>query len=163
MKATNKNLTLLVACLALPLAAFGQDDGAIDDIVVVGEKSASQLRKEVFETEEDFYALYNKYNDISEYDVRCFYETPTGTRIKNHVCRAKFVSDAYSKHAARNRNDVTRIANQDSNPEFARKTAEFQQQLETLINANPDLAEALIRYNTARAAFMEREQQAAAN
>ncbi len=64
MKQTRTILALFVAVLALPMAAVGQDDDAstwvasndqtIDDIVVVGQKSLSQLRKDVFEAEEDF-------------------------------------------------------------------------------------------------------------
>ena len=95
MKPTYTVLTLFVAVLALPLAAIAQGEEAIDDIVVVGKKSTSALRRDVFQSEDDFYALYNKLNDDNEYDVRCFYETPTGPRMRNHVCRAVFVSNAY--------------------------------------------------------------------
>ncbi len=156
MSRNHANPVIAVVLLALPVAVFAQDQGAeaIDNIVVTGEKSMSELRKEVFESEEDFYAIYNRLNDDDEYDVTCFYETPTGTRIKNHVCRARFISNAYSANAARGRNDVTRIANQDANPELVAKTAKFQEKLELLINENADLQAALVRYNTARARFM---------
>lgn len=163
MKPTQTKLALLFAMLALPIAAAGQDreaakgtapdDAATEEIVVVGKKSLADLRKEVFQSEEDFYALYNKLNDNSEYDVRCYYETPTGTRIKNHVCRARFVSDAYEVHARRSRGDLSRVANQDVEAAIADKSARFQQKLETLIAANPDLEAALTRYNEARARF----------
>ncbi len=161
MKPTYTVLTLFVAALALPLAAFAQDEEAIDDIVVVGQKSTAALRREVFEAEEDFYSLYNELNDDRDYDVNCFYERATGTNIKNHVCRARFVTKAYSSHAARNRNDVTRVANQSANPVIAEKTVVYQEKLETLIAANPDLQAALIRYNETRAIFLaEREERA---
>jgi hypothetical protein len=155
------------------MAAVGQDEEAstgmasnnetIEDIVVVGQKSMTSLRREVFQAEEDFYSLYNELNDDREYDVSCFYERATGTNIKNHVCRARFVTKAYSAHAARNRNDVTRVANQDANPVMAEKTAKFQEKLETLVAANPDLQAALIRYNTARAVFLAEREERASN
>jgi hypothetical protein len=171
MKPTRTILALFVAVLALPMTAVGQDEEAsirvasnnetIDDIVVVGQKSMATLRREVFEAEEDFYSLFNDLNDDRDYDVKCFYEKATGTNIKNHVCRARFVSKAFSAHAARNRNDITRVANQDANPAMAEKTAKFQEKMETLIAANPDLQAALVRYNTARAVFLaEREERA---
>ena len=173
MKPTHTILALFVAVLALPMAAVGQDEGAstevasddeaIEDIVVVGQKSMADLRRDIFQSEEDFYSLYNKLNDDKEYDVRCFYEAPTGTRIRNHVCRANFVTNAYSAHAARNRGDVTRIANQDANPVIAEKSAKFQEKLETLIAANPELQVALVRYNTARARFMAEREESASN
>lgn len=160
MKATRTILALLGAAIALPLAGVAHAEGssndqAIDDIVVVGKKSQSELRREVFESEEDFYALYNELNDDDEYDVKCFYETPTGTRIKNHVCRAKFISDSYKAHANRNQGDATRISQQDNNPALAEKTKKFQEKLESLIATNPELQARLARYNTARARFFE--------
>ncbi len=140
MKLTYTNLTVLATVLALPMVAVGQ---------------MADLRRDVFQSEEDFYELYNELNDNKEFDVRCRYERPTGTRIKNHVCRARYVTKAFSAHAARNRSDISRVANQGSNPAMAAKTVKFQDNLETLLAANPDLQAALIRYNTARARFME--------
>lgn len=164
MKPILKYLPLFFVSLALPLTVSGQDEDAangdvVDNIVVVGEKSLAELRRDVYQAEEDFYALYNKLNDDNEYDVRCFYETATGTHIENHVCRARFVSKAFSAHAARNRNDMSRVANQDSNPAFAAKTAKYQEKLETLIAANPELQNALIRYNTLRAQFVAQREE----
>jgi ABC-type sugar transport system substrate-binding protein len=153
MKPNYTILALLVAVLAVPMAAVGQDEEAIDDIVVVGQKSINKLRRDVNQYEEDFYSAYNKLNDDPEYDVRCFYEKATGTRIKNHVCRARLVSNSYSSHAARNRSDLKRVANQGASPELAEKTVKFQDKMETLIAANPELEAVLIRYNTARADF----------
>ena len=163
MKPNYTILALLVAELALPMAAVGQDEEAIDDIVVVGQKSINELRRDVYQYAEDFYSAYNKLNDDPEYDVRCFYEQATGTRIKNHVCRAKFVLNSYSSHAARNRSDLKLVANQGASPELAEKTVKFQDKLETLIAANPELEAALIRYNTARAEFFAEREQSANN
>ena len=163
MKPINRLLALCAVGIALPLVASGQEVRPMDNITVTGEKSRSEMRKDVFEAEESFYSLYNQLNDEDEYEVRCFYETPTGTRIKNHVCRAKFVSDAYSRRAARGRGDNTRIANQSADSEFQAKSQHFQQKLETLIAENPDLAEALVRYNTARAIFMQEYDESANN
>ncbi len=163
MKPNYTILALLVAVLGLPMAAVGQDEEAIDNIVVVGQKSINELRRDVYQHEENFYAAYNKLNDDPEYDVRCFYEKATGTRIKNHVCRARFVSNSYSSHAARNRSDLKRVANQGASPALAEKTVKFQTKMETLIAANPELEAALIRYNTARADFLAVRGQSANN
>ena len=126
MKPNYTILELLVAVLALPMAAVGQDEEAIDDIVVVGQKSINELRRDVYQYAEDFYSAYNKLNDDPEYDVRCFYEKATGTQIKNHVCRARFVSNSYSSHAARNRSDLKRVANQGPVPNLPRKRSSFR-------------------------------------
>ena len=163
MRTIYRMLALCAVGISLPLAANGQEVKPMDNIVVTGEKSRSEMRRDVFEAEENFYSLYNQLNDEEEYEVRCFYETPTGTRIKNHVCRAKFVSDAYSRRAARGRGDHTRIANQSADSEFAAKSARFQEKLETLIDENAELAEALVKYNMARARFMEEFDETANN
>ena len=99
MKPNRTTLALFVTVLALPMVALGEgvstgvasNNEAIDNIVVVGQKSLAELRKDVFEAEEDFYAVFNKLNDEKDFTVRCHYETATGTHIKNHVCRARFV------------------------------------------------------------------------
>ena len=153
MKLKQTLLPLLLAALALPLAASAQDDEATEEIVVVGDKSIGQLRREVYEAEEEFYDLYNSLNDDPEYDVKCFYETSTGTHVKNHVCRAKFITDSYAKHAARNGNDLRRVANQDANPALAEKTATFEEKLGTLVNTDAELQAAFLRYNNARVEF----------
>ena len=163
----------LLSVAALSMVAVGQDEEAstgvasndetIEDNVVVGQKSLAEWRRDVFQAEEDFYSLYNKLNDEKEYDVRCFYEKPTGTNIKNHVCRARFVTKAYAGHARRNRNDLSRIANQDAIPVPAEKTARFQEKMETLIAANPELQAALVQYNTLRAQFMAKREENASN
>jgi hypothetical protein len=155
------------------MAAVGQDEEAstgvasndetIEDNVVVDQKSQADLRREVFQAEEDFYSVYNKLNDDKEYDVRCFYEKPTGTNIKNHVCRARFVTKAFERHARRNRNNLSRMANQDAIPVPAEKTAKFQEKMETLIAANPELQAALVRYNTLRAQFIAGREENASN
>ncbi len=158
----------LFSVSAFPIASVGQDEGASNDEtiannVVDDQKSLSELRREAYDAEDDFYAVYNKLNDEKEYDVRCFYEKPTGTNIKNHICRARFVTNAYDKHARRNRNDLSRAANQDAIPIPEEKSARYQEILETLIAANPELQVALARYSTAQARYMEKRQKNASN
>lgn len=168
MKLNRTILALFIAVWALPMATTGQaaetstaatsNNETIEDIVVVDQKSRSDFRRDVYQAEEDFYALFNRLNDERDYNVRCFYESATGTNIKNHVCRARFVTKAYSSHAARNGNDLSRVANQHASPAFVEKTAKYQEKMETLIAANPELQEALIHYNTLRSQFVAQRQ-----
>jgi len=171
MKQTHTILALFVAVLALPMAAVGQPastgtaskTAAIDNIVVVGQKSLAELRREVVRAEEDFYSIFNKFNDEKDYNVRCFYESPTGTHMKNHVCRARFVTKAYSQHASRSGNKISRMANQDGNPAFIEKTAKYEQKMQTLIAANPELLAALVEYDAARNRFVAEREGSANN
>lgn len=147
--AMNTNLRILAVIAAtavMSLATFSQ-------VAEAGEKSISKLRKEVYAAEEAFYELYNELNDDPDYDVRCYYETATGTHTKSHVCRAVFVADSYARHATRNRNDLSRVADQGTDPKLVEQTAIFEEKIATLVNANPDLQAAFQRYNEARVEF----------
>ncbi len=155
MKPTRNALSLIAALLALPIGAIAQDNAA-NLSAEVSNKSLKELRREAWSSEEDFYARYNELNDDPDFHVRCFYETPTGSRLKNHVCRAKFVTEAYSKNAGRKRFSANRTSRQDDNPEVAAKTTEFQEKLETFINTDADLQAAYLKYSNARAAFMHK-------
>ena len=168
MKTTPNYLALLLAVMTFPLTAAGKDDQApndeaIDDIVVVGEKSLADLRRDVYKAEEEFYSVFNRLNDEKDFTVRCFYETATGTHQKNHVCRARYVSQAFAKHAARNRNDISRVANQDADPAFAEKTARYQAKMESLMAESPELQAAFMRYNEARTQFFAEREDVASN
>ena len=151
---TRQRLAALIVSIAvLPFAPAYADDAKNGDDTVVAKKSLTELRADLYKSEEAFYELFNELNDDEDYDVDCFYERSTGTRIKNHVCRAKFVSDAFTAHAARNRGSVSRVANQSANPEFAKKSAIFEEKLGAAVASSPELQAALEKYNTARAQF----------
>jgi hypothetical protein len=152
MKPNHRILAAIVVAMVFPLAASAQEDNVDEEVVVVGNKSISTLRKEVYEAEADFYALYNTLNDDPDFDVKCNYETATGTHVKNHVCRANFVAASYAKHAARNGNDLSRVAAQ-TDPALAEKTAVFEERLTNLVNTNAELQAAFLSYNEARSSF----------
>ena len=100
---------------------------------------------------------------LKDFNVCCHYEKATGTHIKNHVCRAKFVTKSFSAHAARNGNDLSRVANQDANPAFAEKTARYQETVEALVAANPELQAAFLRYDENRARYFAEREEVASN
>lgn len=153
MKLANTILALSVAVLAFSITAVAQGEEAIDDVVVTGQKSPAVLRQEMIQAEEDFYALYNDFNDDNEYDVRCRYESPTGLRKKYRVCRPVFFSKA------RNREDLTRGVDPNSDPVIAEKMVTLQEKMETLTAANPELQVAMARYNSARSQLMAQSEE----
>jgi hypothetical protein len=55
------------------------------------------------------------------------------------------------------------VANQDADPEFAEKTAKYQEKMETFLASSPELEAAFIRYNTARADYFEQREEVASN
>jgi len=62
----------------------------IEEIVVHGHKSIIDLKHEMYEAEETLYDVYNSLNSDDDYDIHCYEEVPTGTKIPKRVCRTNF-------------------------------------------------------------------------
>lgn len=130
----------------------------MEEIVVYGDQSLATLRQVIFRAEENFFDLFSSLNDDEEYDIRCFYETPTGTLIRRHVCRANFVTDATSAEAATIRTRGPRYPVQDAKTVIMGKKRKLQEKMETLVSSNPELLEALNNYSNAKQEYLcERE------
>ena len=124
----------------------GEEDADIDNIIVTGEKSVGELRRDLFKAEAEFYSLYNKLNDDNDYDVRCRMESVTGNRTKHQVCRPVFFSEARNR-----RENLNRAIDPATDPTLQTKLATLQEKVETLVASNPDLMVAMNNFNTARA------------
>jgi len=167
MKLTHTTLALFVAVLALPMSAVGQDeevsseatsaDRALGNTVLASRKTSAELRRDLDKSEAEFYSLYNKLNDDNLYDVRCRYEAPVGTRIKNHVCRPVFLSRAISS------GDITRVTNLETNPVIADKMATYRKKMDVLIADNPELQAAVVTFSTARTQYMAQSEKGTNN
>ena len=119
----------------------------IEEIVVYGEKSLGNLRHEVYRTEEKFFAAFNSLNDEEEYDVHCFYEVPSFTHIRRHVCRANFVKDATADEYAGWRRGQPAVP---SKTVIMQKKKRLGLKMELLAAEHPVLLEALIKYTNAK-------------
>jgi len=132
------------------LETLEQDDSeSVEEIIVIGEKPLHALRREVYRAEEKFFDVFNSLNQDDEFDVRCFYETPSFTRIRRHVCRANFVTDATSAESAR-------FLGKSVGPVLPaelvinRKKERFREIIETLVAKRPELLQSLSEYTNAR-------------
>ena len=123
---------------------------SIEEIVVYGEKSISALRREVYKAEENFFDLFNSLNQDFEYDVNCYYEAPTGTRIRRHVCRANFVVEATSVQYVEIRTRGPRYPVVPPELVIAKKKKIYRQKLEELVAEHPELFQALAEYTSKR-------------
>ena len=126
----------------------------IEEIVAYGDKSMNTLRQAVFRAEENFFDLFSSLNDDDDFDIRCFYETPTGTHIRRHVCRANFVTDATSAEAATFRTRGPRYPVQDARTVIMLKKRVLREKMETLISSNPELLEAVNNYTNAKQEYV---------
>ena len=123
---------------------------SIEEIIVYGEKSIGDLRRDVYEAQENFFELFNSLNLDHEYDVNCYYEAPTGTRIRNHVCKANFVVEATSVQYVELRTSGPRYPTLPSEHVIPRKKKILRQKIEALVAQHPELLQALMEYANKR-------------
>jgi len=121
----------------------------IEEIVVYGDKPLHALRREVYRVEESFFELYSSLNQDDDFDVRCYYEVPSFTHIRRHVCRAKFVVDATSAEAGRLLGKAVGPA-MPAEVAIEAKKERFREVIETLVAEHPELLQALGEYTNAR-------------
>ena len=65
----------------------------IEEIVVHGHKSIIDLKHEMYEAQEAVYDIFNALNSDDDYDIRCYEEVPTGSKIPRRVCRTEKLGD----------------------------------------------------------------------
>lgn len=129
----------------------------IEEITVYGDKPVHALRREVYRAEENFFDVFSSINEDDDYDVRCFYEVPSFTHIRRHVCRAKFVIDATSRESAAFLGQVGAMS-QPATFEIERKKERLRELMETMIAEHPELLQALIEY-TDRKQILEAQKE----
>jgi len=81
-----------------PGSVPGQDE-AVEEIIVYGDLSLTQLQREVFRAEEAFLDTFNEITTNDEFKFRCEYVVSTGTRKRDHLCMPKFARDAGQRSA----------------------------------------------------------------
>ena len=118
----------------------------IEEIVIYGDKPLHALRREVYRAEENFFEKFSSINEDDDYDVRCFYEVPSFTHIRRHVCRANFVIEATSKESAAAFSEQVGAFSRPAAFEIDRKRERLRELMEAMIAENPELLQALIEY-----------------
>ena len=98
-----RELAYAVACLAAVLSsrALAQADSAaatapgatvsaeaVDEVTVRGRKTAAQYRLEIEQAREEIFRIYNEANAGNGNDITCRAEQPTGSRMRQDVCRS---------------------------------------------------------------------------
>jgi hypothetical protein len=87
-----------VQAVAQPAGTTAPERVELDEVTVMGKK-LYQMRKEIVEAEDRFYAAFNELNTNDDYDVHCATEARTGTRIRNRVCKPVFYANAQENEA----------------------------------------------------------------
>lgn len=122
---------------------------SMEEIIVYGDKPLRALRRGVYRAEENFFDVFSSLNQDDEYDVRCYYENPSFTHIRRHVCRANFVVDATSAESARFLGKVGGPA-LPAELVIRTKRERLRELVEALVAERPELLQALSEYTDAR-------------
>jgi hypothetical protein len=122
----------------------------IDEIVVYGDKPLGALRREVYRAEENFFDLFSALNQDDDYDIRCYYEVPSFTHIRRHVCRAKFVIDATSAESAPAFSEQVGAFSRPAAYVIRMKKERLRELMEALVAERPELLQALNDYTNAK-------------
>ena len=128
----------------------------IEEIIVYGEKSLPNLRREVYRKEENFFAVFSSLNDDDEYDISCYYEVPSGTHIREHVCRANFVKDATAADYEGWRKGLPVVP---AYTMIMQKKRRLGLKMELLAAEHPELLEALNEYSNAKQVLQSEKQK----
>ena len=144
-------LVPLAMCqIALAQEVEQESSEAIEEITVYGDRSLNALRRQVYKAEENFFDLFSSLNQDDEYDVRCYYEVPSFTHIRRHVCRAKFVVDATSAESAPAFSEGVGAFSRPAVYEIRRKKEKMRELMEALVVESPEMAQALTEYTNTK-------------
>lgn len=70
-----------------------------EEIVIIGQRSMTQLRIELKEAELDAYNVFNQFNDDKRFNISCSVSARTGSHFTRQVCQAEFEIQAMRGHA----------------------------------------------------------------
>lgn len=148
-------IALILSALCMYQPAVAEEDAqaseeAIEEIVVRGQKSLVHLRFEAYKAEDNFYSLFNQLNDDDDFDVRCYMEAPTGSRIRKRICRTKFEEDV----AAQQGRELLLLGDPVAiEGVIARKKELLLEKMAKMAAENEKLREALVEYYDSKYIF----------
>lgn len=123
-----------------------------DEVVVRGERvKLDEMREEIIQLEDNFYARYNELNTVRDFDILCIAEAKTGTRFIKRSCRPVYQEKAVNEEgkAAFEVLQSFRSRGMAGSPPvpaagtIERRRLEFQKNMEEVARRNPQLGELL--------------------
>jgi hypothetical protein len=84
------------ASAASPGAASSEP---VEEVTVQGRKTLTQYRLEIEQARDEVFRLYNEANEGKDNDITCRAEQPTGSRVRQQVCRSEAENKAHAAAA----------------------------------------------------------------
>jgi hypothetical protein len=143
--------TGVLLLLVLPLSGECQSDRVqteepsepIEEIVVRGNKSLIKLKHEMYEAEEALYDLYNLLNINDDFDIRCYKEAPTGSHIKQRICRPQKLGELLSEQTQRMLRGEPYVY---PAAEIEKMNEHMLAEMTEMVSEHPEYLDALIKY-----------------
>ena len=132
------------------------DEEAIDEITVIGERELLALRVEIVRAEDEIYRIFNELNEDDDYDMICKTERPVGTHISRRVCRARLFREAMAEDARRAMNGEV-MTGPMINTQKHNKI--LQEKLRSMVLEYPELAEAVQKRYILRQKFLKAREE----
>lgn len=134
-----------------------QDESdAYEEIVVIGDRSLTELREELRAAEDKVHELFNALNDDDQFDIHCHIETRTGTNISRRVCKPNYVDTATRNSGQAYLNFLRGEFGGAAAPSVAvirYKNGILQEKMTALVDENAELRGAVFRYSQLSNAF----------
>ena len=151
-------LSAIALTLCLSPWALGQQDASSqrqerqtlpEGVTVIGERSRSELRVQMWEAEKNVYNIFNQFNDEKRFHVSCSMQQSTGTRIKRQVCNVGFELEATRDHAQSFLAYMNGMMGANSPPVeavIASHLPEYRDKMRQIAQEHPEFREAIIQY-----------------
>jgi len=126
------------------------DQRILEEVIVIGRESVSTIRRELFNTQDIVYDMFNELNKDDTFDMVCEKEARTGSQIVYKVCRPRFLLTAVSNAYVDWRDDGAFGVNR---AEMRNMTLRQREIMADLANKNPQFLSLLKKRLALRKAY----------
>lgn len=135
---------------ALAEVTIDQDFRAMEELTVIAPQSLQSMRDGLVRAEDDVLAVFNDLNDDNDFDIHCQKERPTSSYIAVRTCRARFVDRLTAQASS---DWLGGLGYVDPRGELSQYGALLRQKFSEVLEENPALHDALLRYYNLRTTY----------
>jgi len=131
---------LFLSCMyfisSLAIAADGTP--ATEEIIVEADRSRINLKLQIDQAENEFYAILNELIDDEEFKIECRTQRVIGSLVHKRICQTKYMKDELTNSAQLYQVGVNYLADE----VLKKKNRELRQKTIELLETNPKLLRA---------------------
>jgi len=120
------------------LAIAADDTPATEEIIVEADRSRINLKLQIDQAENEFYAILNELIDDEEFKIECRTQRVIGSLVHKRICQTKYMKDELTNSAQLYQVGVNYLADE----VLKKKNRELRQKTIELLETNPKLLRA---------------------